>query len=138
MPLCLGASGSSGPGTPSAPSAPPSSHLLPGQPPAAVGAGRLSSAGAARSDPAPGSENSFDADQLADSVGGTLKRWSICSGVPVFEDRRHRPPADHQIGTVDTGSGHLPVDQQLFGRRCVAGRMALAMRRKQTTSASAG
>ena len=37
----------------------------------------------------------------------------------MLENRRRRPPADHQIGAVDTGGGQLAVDQQLLGRRGV-------------------
>ena len=50
-----------------------------------------------------------------------------------LEDRRHRPPADDEVGPLHTRGGQFLIDEQLFGRRCVASVRLRPMRRKQTT-----
>ncbi len=53
-------------------------------------------------------------------------------GAAVLEDRRNRPPTDHQIRAVHSGFGHHLVDQQLLGRRGVAAVGLGPVRRLQT------
>ena len=130
MPLCFGASGSvRARHTPHCALCAADVHTfcpVSFQPPSARTAFVRSDA---RSEPAPGSLNSWHQIQLA----AERRRHEPLDllGAAVLEDRRRRPPADHQIGTLDAGGGQLPIDQQLLGRRGVAAVRPRPVRRLQ-------
>ena len=133
MPLCFGASGSvRARQTPQCALCAADVHTfcpVSFQPPSARTAFVRSDA---RSDPAPGSLNSWHQMQFAAQGGGHEPLDLL--GAAVLEDRRRRPPADHQIRPRHPGGGQLLVDQQLLGRRGVAAVRARPVRRQQPGS----
>ena len=52
-------------------------------------------------------------------------------GRAVLEDGRHRPPADDQVGSRNTGCSEFGVDEQLLGRQCFATVGPRPVRRQQ-------
>ncbi len=130
MPLCLGASGSvRARHTPHAALCAADVHTfwpVSFQPPSARTAFVRS---AARSDPAPGSLNSWHQMKSPRSVAGT--NCSICSGLPCS---RIVGTAHHPItrsGRTTLGLGELLVDEQLLGRAGLAAVRAWPVRRQQ-------
>ena len=65
----------------------------------------------ARSEPAPGSENSWHQTRSPSSDGFTNR--SCCSAVPASRIVRHRPAGDHDVRAGDAGPGELVVDDDL-------------------------
>ena len=114
MPLCLGASGSvRARQTPHCAQSARDVHTfcpVSFQPPSARTAFMRSEA---RSDPAPGSLNSWHQNTSPRSVGRQESLDLLAAAV--LENRWGGPPSDHQVGTCHTGLGHLLIDQQLFG-----------------------
>ena len=125
MPLCFGASGSvRARHTPQCARCAADVHTfcpVSFQPPSARTAFMRSDA---RSEPAPGSENSWHQIISPRSVGGTNR--SICSGVPCSRivGAAHQPMT--RSGRVHARGGQLLVDQQLLGRRGIAAVAAAA------------
>ena len=81
------------------------------QPPSARSARVVSPA---RSEPAPGSLNSWHHRKSPRSVGG--RNRCCCCGRAVLDQRGHHPGADHQAGRPDPGGPHLLVDDELLER----------------------
>ena len=130
MPLCFGASGSvRARQTPHCAQFARDVHTfwpVSFQPPSTLTAFMRSDA---RSEPAPGSLNSWH--QKSSPLQGGWYESLHLRGAAVLENGRRRPPADHQIGAVDTGGGQLLVDQQLLGRRGVTAVRLRPVRRQQ-------
>ena len=114
MPLCFGASGSvRARQTPHCALCAADVHTfcpVSFQPPSARTAFVRSEA---RSDPAPGSLNSWHHDELAAQRRRDEPLDLLLAAV--LEDGRRGPPADHQVRAVDACGGQLAIDQKLLG-----------------------